>query len=165
MNSNSGGCVFRLLISLFFGVTVVGIGLGVVITPLVRIAAPFVCPRGDFMLESEMYSYKPGQTGITRTWFCVENTNTEPKDVSIGAMVVAGIIYGIIIFILWTILFRGKSQPGQIQKVTETGDINQILQNSNSVKGRLQELQTLYDSGLITQQEYEEKRLELIKQI
>jgi hypothetical protein len=62
-------------------------------------------------------------------------------------------------------LFRGKSQPGQIQKVTETGDINQILQNSNSVKGRLQELQTLYDSGLITQQEYEEKRLELIKQI
>ncbi len=179
MKTNPGELLFRLLVSEFFGITVVAIGLGVVITPLLKIAAPFVCPGGDFLLESEMYSYKPGQTGVIRNWYCVTNPSVEPKDVTFIAMLVAGIIYGLIIFILWTLFFSKKPNPQQLEsilamnnasaqqgmKLTQMKNANQMMQQAGEIAQRLKDLQELLDAGYITQQEFEEKRAEIIKQI
>ena len=93
------------LSSMFVGIIIISIGLGAAIHVLHRIATPFVCSDGRMESESEYYSYQPGQSTTTLSWFCVNTETNETQDIHLKAGIVAGVIYGLIIFVI-SILFQ-----------------------------------------------------------
>jgi len=58
--------------SIFMGVTAISIGFGAVFPSMNRIAKPFICPRGEMELETQVYRPYPGQTVTTLTWYCTD---------------------------------------------------------------------------------------------
>ena len=58
-----------LPVSLFVGLMFATAGVAVH-PPLAFVATPFVCD-GIAEVESQHYSYRPGQSGVTRTLWCV----------------------------------------------------------------------------------------------
>src|SRR3546814_13771862 len=66
------GCGLLLLVPVcaFGGIMVASAG-GAIHPPLVTVAAPYVCD-GTVEAQSRNYSYKPGQQGVARTIFCLD---------------------------------------------------------------------------------------------
>lgn len=110
------GCLFFFAIpfSLFCGMMVATAG-GAVYPPVLGIASPIVCSGGTMSGESQYYSYKPGQSGIARSWHC--EREGEPKvEVTAKAMATAFGLYTLIAFALtWFLLvpiLRRRAQKG-----------------------------------------------------
>lgn len=80
-----------LAVSLFIGI-MVGTAGGALHTPLYRVAAPFVCD-GEFLIESQRFSYKPGQTGVAHTIHCRDTATGEIEEITGRAVLVATLVY------------------------------------------------------------------------
>ena len=59
----------------------------------------------------------------------------------------------------------GKGYVGPEIRIEEDGEDNVPSSGGDSVQQRLQELRNLYDRSLITEEEYEEKRREILKDL
>lgn len=89
--------------SLFAGLMVASV-LVVVFPILGNIAAPFLCWNGSkFISASDVYSYKPGQVGVSEHWGCLDPATQTVIDQSILTLLICFIIYSLIIFVLMTI--------------------------------------------------------------
>lgn len=106
--SRFGVSLFGVLpISLFIGVMIASAGVAVH-PPIAFIATPLVC-SGEVEVESQNYSYRPGQSGVTRTIWCTTSAAAGGKpareDITLKAMGAAFIVYSAIAFVLLQLLW------------------------------------------------------------
>lgn len=65
-----------------------------------------MCRQGQVRVDSQGYSYKPGQQGISRTIVCKEPDGSE-RDVALPSIAAAFVMYALVIFVLtalWQLL-------------------------------------------------------------
>lgn len=166
MKSKSSALLIVLGISLFFGL--ICSALGTAFTPIMAIGGAVVC-RGEFGIDSQSYSYKPGQIGVTRSPYCIDDQTREKRDVTFPLIVADTVIYGVIIFALMffgvrfsrksgmTIAAGSDSSKGAARASTKKDN------SSQSAREKLSELKKMLDSDLITKIEYERKKAEILK--
>lgn len=88
-----------LIWCLFMGVTAISIGFGALFPSMNRISKPFVCPRGEMELETQVYRPYPGSTITTLTWYCTDHETGVRTELGIFPMsLYAGIFYGLLLF-------------------------------------------------------------------
>ena len=116
MNANVRTVLSLAGISLFVGVIIVSIGLGAAIPDIERVAAPLVCGGGSLQLESQSYSYRPGDVTTTRTWYCLEAGGGAPQDITWSVVFAAGLVYSAVIFVVLLIWWlRGCRIPSGLR--------------------------------------------------
>lgn len=91
--------------SLFFGI-LFGTAGTAVHPPLAFVATPLVC-AGEVEIESRNYSYRPGQSGVSRSFWCVtDEAGGKPAraDITMKTILAAMLVYSLIAFVpLWLI--------------------------------------------------------------
>ena len=184
------GCGMLMLLPIcgFWGLMVATAG-GAIHPPLVTVAAPYVCD-GTVETRSQGYSYKPGQHGVSRTIFCVE-AGGERRDITLRAIGAATIYYTLIflpIGLVLGLIVRAMVRRG-LKSLSEKAGVgpadmaelrsvftNQLRTRADiarrfteaapasgeNAEDRLRRLQTLRDGGLISEEEYQAKRAEIL---
>ncbi|MBI3740420.1 MAG: SHOCT domain-containing protein [Chloroflexi bacterium] len=157
-------------ISLFIGGLIAWSG-GSVFPPLFNVAAPFVCD-GKFSVETQEFYPRPGEVDTTQTIFC-DNPNTgKSNDITLQTIIVAGIVYSAIVFI--PVVARIKLGRSIFQRSVDTAQNvaspNEIyfvpgIKHSEDPSEKLKKLKEMREAGLITEQEYEAKRSEIISKM
>lgn len=163
--------LFLLAVSLFFGVVIIAVAGGAVYPPLYKAGASLVC-KGELVIESSRYSYKPGQIGTQHTIFCQDKTSGARTEVTLKAIFAAGLVYSGVIF---AVLFASGAflKLKLTQKNVYLPDMipatlgaalrkAQGIQTAEEIADRLKKLQVLMDSGQITEAEYQKKRTEIL---
>jgi Short C-terminal domain len=104
--SRFGPTLFGVLpASLFVGLMFATAGVAVH-PPLAFIATPLVCP-GEVEVESRNYSYRPGQSGVTRNLYCLSATGggkPAREDITFAAIGASFLVYTLIAFVLLQLL-------------------------------------------------------------
>ena len=101
--------LIALSASLFVGI-MVGTAGGALYTPLYRAAAPVLCD-GDFLIESQSYSYKPGQSGVAHTIYCRDRATGALEEMTTKAVLTATLVYATLALpacLLLTLLFSRR---------------------------------------------------------
>ena len=91
--------------SLFIGVMIASAGVAVY-PPIATVATPLVC-SGEVEVESQNYSYRPGQSGVTRTIYCLsENAGGKAarEDITLKTIGAAFLVYSVIAFLILRLL-------------------------------------------------------------
>ncbi len=141
MKLNGGTLLLVLFWCLFMGVTAISIGFGAVFPSMNRIAKPFVCPRGEMQVESQNYYPSPGTTVTTRTWYCVDASSGEKKELGIFPMALyAGLIYGLLLFLgVYLVMFlRSNRSPGEMGE-SRLEQANAALEQAKQYRARAEE--------------------------
>jgi len=111
------GLLMLLGISMFAGIVILSIGIGAAITPMQGISAPIVCGSDQLELEKQYYSYKPGQSGYTITWYCVERATGQKRDKTFPIILTSGVLYGVGLFVIsaaWLWAASSMTRPRDI---------------------------------------------------
>ena len=95
-----GGLLILLGISLFVGVIILAVGIGAAITPMQGVSGPLVCGDNQLELQKDYYSYKPGQSGYTITWYCVDEETGAKEDRTFPVILASGVIYSLVLFVI-----------------------------------------------------------------
>lgn len=109
-----------LLVSAFFGL-MVATAVGAVYPPAIKPAAEWLCGEGHVEIQSQHYSYKPGQSGVSHNVLCTE-ADGESRVITMPSIVAAFVMYSIIIFALLLVLqllrsnLRGRDTPRSSSK-------------------------------------------------
>jgi putative oligomerization/nucleic acid binding protein len=183
--------VMALFWSVFFGITVFAIGIGALFPQINRIATPFVCPNGELDWDEQTYRPSPGTTVTTINWICTDAT-TGSKEVveELKPNLIAGTIYGLIAFVFVMIFLfiwrsRAASRQPSAQKPNdlEMGQLasleaarrNRPTESSfhlskesggeTEIAKELRELKNLRDSELITEDDYQKKKAEILSRL
>ena len=137
--SRFGVTLFAVLpASLFVGLMIATAGVAVH-PPIAFIATPLVC-AGEVEVELQNYSYRPGQSGVTRTIWCLsggEGGKPAREDITFKAVGASFLIYSGIAFVLlqllwWMLrprvagLFRWKGTRGRSAPIAGV-DLSSIL--------------------------------------
>ena len=90
--------------SLFLGI-LLGTAGTAVHPPLAFVASPLVC-AGELTVESRGYSYRPGQSGVSRSFWCEGGAGPDGKpartDVTLKTIGASMLVYSLIAFVpLW----------------------------------------------------------------
>jgi hypothetical protein len=196
---------FVLPVSLFLGTMVATAGTAVW-PPLTALATPLICP-GEIAYESQSWSYRPGQQGISRSIYCVEGGARE--DITMSAIGVSFLVYSAIAFLVLGLLalaMRGRfrragegpdllrafgingptharapesrvdvgSILAMVSEAVErgtarvvvrdvtVGDAAQVQPEDTDPAERLAQLKRLLDQGLISGEDYEAKKAEIL---
>jgi hypothetical protein len=166
---------FLLLISLFLGFVCVGTAIGTIIPSINRISAPLVC-NGQMLVEVRHYSVRPGEQSTQNNIYCVDETTGEKRDISILAIVVSCLIYSAIIFLLFitNMLWKrlrgnpvqeppiGLAPPVSPQNLAQPANIRYSGEDPAISLNKLKELR---EANLITEQEYETKKAEILSRM
>ena len=92
------GCII-LPASLFIGLMIAGPGTAVY-PPVSTVAAPLIC-SGTVEVQSDYYSVRPGESGVSRTIYCVSGAGKAARDdITWSAIGVAFLIYSALAFLL-----------------------------------------------------------------
>lgn len=160
--------IILFVISLFCGVIIVAIGLGAAFPVINRVATPLAC-NGQLQLSTDTYSYQPGEQTTTITWFCVDEKTGAKKDVSWKIILTAGLVYSLLIFAAFTVRWLVVNRPGQSSAGSMSVSAPPAFPRSANIPDgalkRLTELKQMHDSNLITDQEYENKKAEILKEL
>lgn len=93
----------RALGSFFTGLMIASAGVAA-FPDIGRVVEPVLCWGGSqFVTDSNVYSYKPGQVGVSRHFGCLDPATQTVTDQTLQTIFVSFLIYGIAIFILMTI--------------------------------------------------------------
>jgi len=169
--------------SIFAGVTGIGIGLGAAFPPLNYVAAPFVCPGGTMTNTTQGYTVSPVESVTTVSLYCVEATTGSRREVGMFPTVLySGVMYGLVIFAVVVVIMVTTANNRQARPPAEfveapglnrgrSGGMRQ--QNRTGVRAgstgdpeaRLEKLRDMLSSGLITQQEYDQKKREILEEM
>jgi hypothetical protein len=163
--------------------------------PASAIFWPLACPGGEVTVESENFSYKPGQSGVARTIWCQPSDGSPRQDVTMKTLGLGFLAY----LILSVLLLRYALLPwirrrltGAIEAAPEAlgaarasagsfvDDIvaqaraagaNVTIRNfgepgpSADAADRLAVLEGLLDQGLISPEDYEAKKAQILSQL
>jgi hypothetical protein len=183
------GLIFLLGVCGFCGLMVATAG-GAMNPALVTRAAPWVCD-GTVETLSRDYSYKPGQHGTSHNITCTEADGSR-RDITLRAIGAATVYYtlillpfGLLLLLAARVLVRRKIGgmaaraglgPGDADKVrgfladrlrTDAEIVRRPFGTPpgpapGSIEERLRHLQSLRDSGLVSETEYQAKRAEIL---
>ena len=182
------GLLALLPVSGFGGLMVATAG-GALHPPLIMAAAPYVCD-GTVELQSQSYSYKPGQRGVSRTFYC-NHPDGSQSDITLASIGAATIYYSLIFlpFLLVASLLLGLLARNRLPKLSasiraqnidalraQLGErlhvdadfvrrARDVPPDEGDVAARLARLQSLRDEGLISEAEYQAKRAEILTKL
>jgi hypothetical protein len=188
MNMKIGTIAQAFFWCLFAGVIGIGIGLGAAFPPLNFIAAPFVCPGGSMTYSSQGYTVSPVESVTTVSLNCVDAATGSATEVNMFPTVFySGLIYGLIIFVVVLVIMaisanRRKApqletyadSPGTVrakEKAPQAGGLRRqdlmqaVAASTTDPKVRLEKLKDMLSSGLITQQEYDQKKKDILEEM
>lgn len=181
------GCgLFALLPIAAFGGLMVATAGGAIHPPLVMAAAPYVCD-GTVELQSQNFSYKLGQRGVSRTFYC-NHPDGSQSDITLASIGAATVYYTLIFlpFLLAGSLLLGllaRNRLPQLSAGLRAQNIDALRAqlgerlrvdadfvrrqrdappDEGDVAARLARLQSLRDEGLISEGEYQAKRAEIL---
>jgi len=184
------GLMALLPICAFGGVMVASAG-GAIHPPLVTVAAPYVCD-GTVETRSQNYSYKPGQQGVAHHIFCT-GPDGERRDITLRTVGAAAVYYTLLLFpivLLLAMIVRRTVRSRIADMSNRVGsqgmaDLKAVMAerlridadivrrtgtrradaNEETIENRLQHLQSLRDGGLISEEEYQVKRTEILSSL
>lgn len=173
--------ILLLVWCLFMGVTAISIGVGALFPALNQIAGPFICSNGQMRVDSQTYNGLPGQTVTTLDWQCVDKQTGEAQPVNEMSMfLINGLIYGFILFVVVVIGVRvaAKRRPMLIKPrssdhveatlgdfTTQARQQPRVVPFDNPEADELRKLKNLREAGLITEQDYEQKKAEILSRL
>ncbi|CAM5211193.1 hypothetical protein CDEN61S_02364 [Castellaniella denitrificans] len=158
----------------FIGIVFLSIGLGVIFPTITMIGAPLSCPApGQFELFSQGYSYKPGQHGTVREFYC-RLPGGERETVTFLTLLYAGLIYSALLTTLtmWAgrfglrILVLKPAAPGPSDRrpgATARPSTSARSSRTGSLESRLRDLKALHEAGLIDDGTYQARQLEILR--
>ncbi len=112
-----GGLLILFGICLFVGIIILSIGIGAAITPMQAISGPLVCGGKELELQKDYYSYKPGQSGYTITWSCVDEATGARDDQTFPVILASGVIYSLALFVIAVVsIWWGAIRPSLVKK-------------------------------------------------
>ena len=181
---------FRIPVSLFIGLMIATAG-GALHPPLLAVAAPVLCD-GDMDISSQNYSYKPGQSGTNHTIRCEREGRVQ--EVTLRAIGVSTLIYGAGAWVLLTLLVLRSRQhqaenPAGLGGRVSADDVLAALSrklksgtgpgassdshrptpgvapSGGDTATRLRQLKALRDQGLISAQDYESRKQEILDEL
>jgi len=173
----------------FIGIVFLSIGIGVIFPTLTMIGAPLSCPApGQFDLFAQGYSYKPGQYGVVREYSCLQ-PDGHKEIVTFLTLLYAGLLYSALLMTvtMWLGRFglrilrikpKGLSPKGMPSGATGTAAVQPSTgtpfsarfagtqtRRTGSLETRLGELKALHESGLIDDNAYQARQLEILKEL
>jgi hypothetical protein len=123
---------FIVPVSLFAGTMIATAGTAFW-PPLTALATPLIC-AGEVEYESQTWSYRPGQQGVSRSIYCVEGEARE--DITMSAIGMSFLVYSALAFVLLGLLalaMRGRfRQPGEALDLLRGFGINASSQSPES---------------------------------
>ncbi|HST36615.1 MAG TPA: SHOCT domain-containing protein [Allosphingosinicella sp.] len=189
---NSLGCIV-LPVALFAGLMVSTAGMAIY-PPITFVANPAIC-SGTIDYVSTSYSYRPGQQGVERTIYCVAGgAKGAREDVTMKAIGVSFLVYSALFFLLIGFVLRPLlrrryertmaavriAAPAGVQdilaRVSETmqrSEADAVVRDAavgaprggGDLAERLAQLKQLREQGLITAEDYEAKKAELLSRL
>ena len=124
----------------------------------VAIAAPFLCSGGQMSTESQTFYPEPGRTVIAHTFYCTDASGTR-REVDTFAALAACTGMGFLPAFLVLALTMGRAKLERLSDVTSTPSMGASGRaNDASLKERMVELVQARDAGLITEEEFEQKK-------
>jgi hypothetical protein len=91
-------------VSFFCGFILIAIAAGAVLPHVFNpIAAPIVCPHGQYQVSQNTTSYRPGESDTWTTDTCVDSATGQSTDVSGPTIFWSGVIYSLIIFAIMVV--------------------------------------------------------------
>ena len=193
-------------VSLFVGTMIATAGTALW-PPITALATPLICP-GEVEYESQYWSYRPGQQGVSSSIYCVEGQAR--ADITTSAIGVSFLVYSAIAFAvlgLCTLAMRrrfrrageapdllggfGIDGPAQgpespidvgsilalVSEAVERGNARVVVRNmtvgdpataqpeDTDPVERLAQLKLLLDQGLISAEDYEAKKAEILSDL
>jgi len=169
MKLNFGSVLTMLGVSLFTGFIIISIGLGAAVPALNRVAAPFACSHGKMQLETSTSSYTAGESSTSLNWLCVDDTTGAKEPINLMVILYAGLIYGLGLFVvvlLWSLVFGKRGSVRQTEPVVpHRSEFTPQRPNNESTLQKLRELKEMRGADLISEQEYEMKKAEVLKEM
>ncbi len=170
-----GTLLFLLGISLFLGFVLGGALVSNIFPSTLRISAPLVC-QGEMTVVSRQYSYKPGSVSVEHKVYCQDETGGAKRDITFLAVMVSCLIYSGIIFLLFCanlLVKRLRGEQLESPQPPPTPSFPQPLPmpvsgtelGGEDPAGLLKKLKELRQADLITEQEYEAKKAEILSKI
>jgi len=172
MKLTLGSVLTMLGVSLFTGFIIISIGLGAAVPVINRVAAPFACSHGKMQLETSTSSYTAGESSTSLNWLCVDDTTGAQEPINFNVILYAGLIYGLglfVVLLLGSLVSGRRSGAGQTKPVVRRDQSNGLefvarRPNAVSTQQKLRELKELRSQDLISEQEYEMKRAEILRE-
>jgi len=169
------GYVWTFLACAFFGFILCSIAAGAVVPAVDKFAAGWiVCSKGTFEIHQDTYSYRPGESDTMTTDYCVDKTTGAKTDISLVTMIVAGLVYSVVLFVI-VLAFTLVNKRSRLLTVEADHPSNAPSSapaahrpsgsSGSSHEKRLQELKHMYDSKLIDAQEYEQKKKQILDEM
>jgi hypothetical protein len=121
------------------------------------LAEPLLCPGGVMTTESETFYPEPGRTVISRYFFCTDEGGTR-RELSTLLTVGACTAMGFLPALLVVGIFMGRAKAEFIPGDTLPG----VSQSEGTLADRMKELAAARDSGLITEEDFERKKQEML---
>lgn len=116
------GCIV-LPIALFIGTMIATAGIALH-PPVAAIASPLICP-GEMVYESHSGTYRPGETIVTRTIYCVTGAEAgkggSREEITLKAAGVSFLLYSAIAFILLRLIAVPLIRRGGSRILERTG--------------------------------------------
>jgi hypothetical protein len=164
-------------ISFFFGYVFFAIGMGSLFTELNQVARPFVCGAQPLEVEQYVNSYRPGETSWSVQAYCVTETGEKVERTG-WVQLVAGLIYSILPFIVLSVLAlramsarkkREQEYPSLLNVPASPSpsawDFSQPEPASALMEEKLEKLKRLRDADLISAEDYQKKKDEILKNL
>lgn len=97
--------IFLIGASLFTGCMIASAGI-VTFPNIAKISAPLVCPQQELEVVSQKFSYKPGQSGVTREFYCVDLAKLEKKPANLKVIVSTFVIFTLSSFVAYFLIWK-----------------------------------------------------------
>lgn len=170
MKNVIGKCLFGFGVGFFCGYVIISVGLGSVCPSLYKVATPIVC-RDNQSLEvvQHRHSWRPGTAMWTATVYRVDRATGKKEDRTSLVKLVSGAIYGLGIFVLLLPRICRKT-PRPAAELARGAPDNEPAASTEStpaasIDEKLAKLKQLHEDNLITTEDYERKKAEILKGI
>jgi hypothetical protein len=163
-----------LIISTFCGFIVIA-GLGVFFPGFNQITAPFVCGNQRLDVEQRTWESLPGRTQYEITAYCVNTQTGKKQEVTTQVTVVIGTIFSIIFYVIALFgligFYRSNKNANPAVVVSHEKRPRSKSTTSNKMKfeesadNKLRELKKLHESNLISDEDFEKKKAEILEKL
>jgi len=113
-------------------------------------------------LEAETFSIQPGQSTTNTNWLCIDNKTGIQEGINLKVISVAGLIYGLLLFALILVPWLIAGRPVTPKPYQGAAVFAQQRSGTGTILKKLQELKELRSEELITEQEFEEKKAQIL---
>jgi len=189
--SGTTGCI---VVPLALFIALMLASAGVAIWPRMAAPGAAIICGGEVIYESHGASYRPGEYTITRTLYCQTAAGKEARrdEITFQAAGISFLLYSVIVFLLLQFVARpllrrrvdrtleaartgapGAAASlggllGRVARAAERGAAEragQAEEDSGDLAERLARLRALRDQGLITAQDYDAKKAEILSRL